>query len=67
MSDCDSWDGHNKVHELATTLQDANRNLRAVDRMLGEYREVTDRPTVRDALLHTDDLNTSQVGQISDC
>uniref|UniRef100_A0ACB8G588 Uncharacterized protein n=1 Tax=Sphaerodactylus townsendi TaxID=933632 RepID=A0ACB8G588_9SAUR len=28
-----------KIHTLASTLQDTNRNLRQVDQMLGQYHE----------------------------
>uniref|UniRef100_A0A803T8K5 Centrosomal protein 128 n=1 Tax=Anolis carolinensis TaxID=28377 RepID=A0A803T8K5_ANOCA len=34
-----------KIHTLASTLQDTNRNLRHVDQMLGKYREYNNEQT----------------------
>ncbi|XP_030071242.1 centrosomal protein of 128 kDa [Microcaecilia unicolor] len=34
-----------KIHTLASTLQDTNRNLRHVDQMLGQYRDYTHEQT----------------------
>ncbi|XP_075359478.1 centrosomal protein of 128 kDa isoform X1 [Mycteria americana] len=36
---CGAEEVTEKIHTLASTLQDTNRNLRHVDRLLGQYRE----------------------------
>ncbi|XP_072721506.1 centrosomal protein of 128 kDa isoform X7 [Ciconia boyciana] len=39
VRNCGAEEVTEKIHTLASTLQDTNRNLRHVDRLLGQYRE----------------------------
>ncbi|XP_068802806.1 centrosomal protein of 128 kDa isoform X3 [Struthio camelus] len=51
-----------KIHALASTLQDTNRNLRHVDHMLGQYREYNKEQT--EAIATLKETLEQSVGQL---
>ncbi|XP_078516120.1 centrosomal protein of 128 kDa [Lissotriton helveticus] len=60
-----------KIHTLASTLQDTNRNLRHVDQMLGQYREHNSEQTEAMATLKErleqsiDELRSQRMSRLS--
>ncbi|XP_067388462.1 centrosomal protein of 128 kDa isoform X2 [Emydura macquarii macquarii] len=51
-----------KIHTLASTLQDTNRNLRHVDQMLGQYREYNNEQT--EAIATLKETLEQSIGQL---
>ncbi|KFO10705.1 Centrosomal protein of 128 kDa [Balearica regulorum gibbericeps] len=51
-----------KIHTLASTLQDTNRNLRHVDRLLGQYREYNKEQT--EAIATLKETLEQSIGQL---
>ncbi|KAM6254315.1 centrosomal protein of 128 kDa isoform 6-T9 [Spheniscus humboldti] len=51
-----------KIHTLASTLQDTNRNLRYVDRLLGQYREYNKEQT--EAIATLKETLEQSIGQL---
>ncbi|XP_042301783.1 centrosomal protein of 128 kDa isoform X2 [Sceloporus undulatus] len=51
-----------KIHTLASTLQDTNRNLRNVDQMLGQYREYNNEQA--EAIANLKETLEQSIGQL---
>ncbi|XP_078239837.1 centrosomal protein of 128 kDa isoform X9 [Pogona vitticeps] len=51
-----------KIHTLATTLQDTNRNLKHVDQMLGQYREYNNEQA--EAITNLKETLEQSIGQL---
>nr|XP_028574154.1 centrosomal protein of 128 kDa isoform X6 [Podarcis muralis] len=51
-----------KIHTLASTLQDTNRNLKHVDQMLGQYREYNNEQA--DAIANLKETLEQSIGQL---
>ncbi|XP_044292336.1 centrosomal protein of 128 kDa isoform X2 [Varanus komodoensis] len=51
-----------KIHTLASTLQDTNRNLRHVDQMLGQYREYNNEQA--EAIANLKETLEQSIGQL---
>ncbi|KAH0620452.1 hypothetical protein JD844_020934 [Phrynosoma platyrhinos] len=51
-----------KIHTLASTLQDTNRNLRHVDQMLGQYREYNNEQA--EAIANLKETLQQSIGQL---
>ncbi|XP_053140653.1 centrosomal protein of 128 kDa isoform X2 [Hemicordylus capensis] len=58
----DDEDVTEKIHTLASTLQDTNRNLRHVDQMLGQYREYNNEQA--EAIANLKETLEESIGQL---